>query len=408
MNIDNNILRTSRITVTLLLFGLISFGTIQAGDGSSQPVREWTKPNYKRITAPADTNSVDSAATPVRADLGEDMKSSTKPQNVPTASQPETPLKSESGPQSILAGTTVSGFVEVAGAFYNAGQDHSDFSMREAELDLASQPSKKVNMAACMALNTTTQQAQLYSATVGINLFKKEQGFLSTAGVTVGKFDVRCGINYLRNAANTRKLSTTPLAVVLTHGAWVDMGVQFDMAGRYGNFAAYVVNGFTPSADVMQRVVDLATELGTEIDVTPSSAVGTRLGITPIPNLEVGGSFAVGFNKSDQDEMLMAGADISFAWSKFDIRSEYLLHSINRSILKEDNSGFYVQPTFTLGRMFLTARYDLFKGESQDQLTRTSIGCGYTVTDGVELRLETVVADNSRQNGTIMQVVAGF
>jgi hypothetical protein len=100
--------------------------------------------------------------------------------------------------------------------------------------------------------------------------------------------------------------------------------------------------------------------------------------------------------------------DLNFTWSKFDIRSEYLFHSINRSILREDNNGFYVQPTFTLGRAFLTARYDLFKAESQDQLTRTSIGCGYTVTDGVELRLETIVADNSRQNGTIMQVVAGF
>jgi hypothetical protein len=396
------------ITVITLLFGIILSETAMAGRGYTPPAKKVDTLAAARPVVPIDTMATDSITRPILAATDGDVNAKVGHSDLVPVPQTDKAKDAESSNKPILPGMTVSGFMEVAGAYNNSGQDHSDFSVREAELDMASQPTKKVSLATCLVLNTASQQAQLYSATVGINLYKAEGGFLSTVGVTAGKFDVRYGINYLRNAANTRKLSTTPLAVVLTHGAWVDMGVQFDMAGRYGNFAAYVVNGFTPSADVTQRIEQLATDLGKEIDVTPSSAVGTRLGIVLFPNFELGGSCAVGFNKSNQDEMLMTGADLSFTWSKFDVRSEYIFHSIDRSVLKENNSGFYVQPTCTIGRVFLTARYDLFKAETQNQLTRTSIGCGYTVTEGVELRLETVLAKSNFENGTIMQVVAGF
>jgi hypothetical protein len=76
--------------------------------------------------------------------------------------------------------------------------------------------------------------------------------------------------------------------------------------------------------------------------------------------------------------------------------------------LRQDNRGFYIQPTYTFGRTFATMRYDSFRAEGHDRASRFTIGGGYTIAAGVELRLESVFADDTGSNETIMQVFAGF
>jgi hypothetical protein len=249
---------------------------------------------------------------------------------------------------------------------------------------------------------------ELTWATAAFSLMSADRGLITNATLTTGLFNPAFGIDCRRNNAQCRKLASAPLVVQLTHQGWSDVGIQFGLEGPHASFDVYAVNGFEPSEEVMQDVIDLTTSLGDTVDVSPSNAFGTRLGLKPIPNLEVGGSFAVGLNKSDQDEMVMAGADLNFTWSGFEIGSEYIFHSINRSVLKQDNGGYYVQPTYTFGRTFVTARYDSFKAEGYDRAKRFTIGGGYQLADGVEMRLETVFAGHGQDNETIAQVFVGF
>ena len=397
-----------RVAIIALLFNVIAPGIVIAGDVPSQPVREWTKPAHKKVAAPVDTTAVDSASTPARADVNDDIRAAAKPENLPPASQPETPTKSESANEPILPGLSISGFLDVVGSYHNIEQDHSDLSILEAELDLGATPSDKIELAAAITLEPETRSMELTAATVVFTLMSVEHGLVTGATLTTGLFNPYFGSDCRRNNAECRKLATAPLVVELTHQSWTDVGVQFDIEGPFANFSMYAVNGFEPSEEVMQEIIDLATGLGDTIDVSPSNAFGTRLGIIPIPNVEVGGSFAVGFNKADQDEMLMAGADITVAVAGLDVRSEYIFHSINRSILKTNNNGFYVQPTYTFGRAFATARYDSFRAEGYDRAKRFTVGGGYQLAHGVEVRLETAFASERQNNETIAQVFVGF
>ena len=303
---------------------------------------------------------------------------------------------------------SVSGFLDVVGGYRNSQQDHTNVSILEAEVDLEATPSDKIALATSVTLQPETRSMELTWATAAFNFMTAPKGMITQGTLTTGLFNPVFGVDCRRNNAQCRKLSSAPLVVQLTHQGWADVGVQFELDGPFGNFAAYAVNGFEPSAEVMQDAIDLTTGLGDTLDVSPSNAVGTRLGLKPIPNLELGGSFAIGFNKSDRDEMLIAGADLNFTWSGFDVQSEYIFHSINRTILRQDNKGFYIQPTYTFGRTFATMRYDSFRAEGHDRASRLTIGGGYTLTAGVELRLESVFADDSWNNETIMQVFAGF
>ncbi|MBI5266239.1 MAG: hypothetical protein HY851_03300, partial [candidate division Zixibacteria bacterium] len=392
----------------VLLFSLVAPAVAISDDTPGQPTRGWNKPQPKKQAALVDTTAVDSVSTPVLADDIRELEAEVRPGDRPSARQPETPTPAESANEPVLPGVSLSGFLDVIGSYRNSPQDHSDLSILEAEFDLGATPTDRIELAAAVTLEPETRSMELTAATVAFSLMSAERGLVTGATLTTGLFNPYFGTDCRRNNAECRKLATAPLVVELTHQSWTDVGVQIDLEGPFANFSLYAVNGFEPSEEVMQDVIDLATGLGDTIDVSPSNSVGTRLGIMPIPNVELGGSFAIGFNKADQDEMLMTGADLTFAVAGLEVRSEYIFHSINRSILKSDNNGLYVQPTFTLGRAFATARYDSFKAEGYDRTNRYTVGAGYQLAQGVEVRLETAFAEHGQDNATIAQVFVGF
>ncbi|MBI5265957.1 MAG: hypothetical protein HY851_01880 [candidate division Zixibacteria bacterium] len=329
-----------------------------------------------------------------------------------TVSPATAPVKAAPGQPAVEQETfpniSVSGFMDIAGSYRSSAGDRSNLFLYEAEVDMVIAQSDRVTLSASAAYLPSDDKVNVCLATVGLQVLKSDRGFLTDATVTAGLFNPRFGIDYQCNASSTRKLATAPLAVQFTHQNWLDAGAEAFFSGPRANLAVFAVNGFTPSDSVMQDAISLVTGLGDTIDPTPTNAFGGRLGLTPVEGLELGGSMAAGYNQSDEIEMVMYGGDIHFTRSIFDLRGEYILHSINRSILRQDNKGYYVQPMLTIGRVFATCRYDAFKVEGHGEATQTSVGGGYMLASGLELRLESIFADNSDNNQTIMQLFASF
>ena len=148
---------------------------------------------------------------------------------------------------------------------------------------------------------------------------------------------------------------------------------------------------------------------GVEIDTSPAWAFGTRFGVAPIGVFEIGSSFAMGMNASDEDEMVLWGTDVQSSFFNFELKGEYIFHSYNRSLEQTNDRGYYFQATYNIvDRAFVTSRYGSFKPDGNDWIGQFSLGGGYSIFEGVQLRLETLIAENSEDNQNYLQLVAGF
>ncbi len=165
-----------------------------------------------------------------------------------------------------------------------------------------------------------------------------------------------------------------------------DTGVQFrgglqvpwfsDLEGPVINYAFYVTNGpriepesetdghfeeladfleddgvITSAADLLEAL-DIGHDEGTEIefgetftDNNKNKTLGGRLGVLPIPSLEIGGSYMVGkFDDSNDLDFDMFGFDASYRVGPFDFRGEYINLQFEReSGGTEKQEGFYAQ-----------------------------------------------------------------
>lgn len=323
-------------------------------------------------------------------------------------------LKSSIDLGDIPPGLEITGFFDVVGSHQIASEDETEFGLGQAEVDLESELSEKAAISVAVAYNNESSNFELGAAELGINLFVNENSFINAIDVVAGQFDVPFGLDYQVYASIDRKLITEPWFADIHGGwrGWNDFGVQLQAASQYGNFVGYWVNGFEESAEVTQRIINLTTGLEEdtvlEYNTTPADAFGTRVGIIPIAGLEIGGSFAVGFNQSGKDEMTLSGVDIQLTSNKLLLKGEYLYHSVNRTIAKEGHQGYYFQPIYSFERVFITGRYSSFKPENEDWIDQVSLGAGYSIHEGVELRFETVINDNKDNNQNILQLVAGF
>ncbi len=305
----------------------------------------------------------------------------------------------------------ISGFFDVTSTYQDSRGDRNEFGLGQAEVDIESELSEKAAIKVAVAYNNQTSGFELGEAEIDINLYSYESGPVSSVNIAAGLFDVPFGIDYWVYPSIDRKLVTAPLVVEMTHGCWNDFGFRLNVTSDVANLIVFGVNGFESSFDVIDQAQSLAlgVPIGTEVNTTPANAFGGRLGFTPVEHLEVGGSFAVGLNESDKDEMVLMGGDFQYWISNFDFKGEYITHSLNRSITEEKNKGYYFQSVYDFGRTFLVGRYDSFKPDGVDWTTLYSLGAGYAVTNGVELRFETVIdSDNSTNNANILQLVAGF
>ncbi|MEE8575628.1 MAG: hypothetical protein V3T31_00090, partial [candidate division Zixibacteria bacterium] len=276
--------------------------------------------------------------------------------------------------------------------------------------------SENIAVEVAIAYNSEDGVFELGAAIVDIHLFGEERNDaplwnLNGAGLVVGQFDVPFGIDLNYYPSIDRKLISGPSVVGYTHDGWNDFGVQYYMDVNFANFVTYWVNGFESSFEITD--LSLATELGLsvgdEVDDTPLDAFGWRLGVTPLSYLEVGGSFALGWNSEHQNEMSLFGVDGQFEWAGLFVKSEYIIHQKHKTIAKEEDKGFYAQALYSFGKPFATFRYGgtRFEGVT-DWAESYTIGAGYVLTDGAEVRAEYLINDESIPDNLSMQLVVGF
>ncbi len=317
--------------------------------------------------------------------------------------------------ENIPAGLDITGFFDVIGSHQSSADDETDFGLGQAELDLEHQLYERAAASVAIAFNNEAASFELGEALIDINLYSNENRFLTSAGVIAGQFDVPFGLDWIVYGSNDRKMITAPWFADIHGGwrGWNDFGVQFLAESKLGNFVGYWVNGFEESAEVTTRILNLTTGLEedtvVEVNITPANAFGTRVGITPISNLEVGGSFAIGFNKSGRDEMTLTGADVQYSLSHLELKGEYIYHSVNHTIEKESHQGYYFQATYgLLDKAFLISRYASFKPFKEDWIGQLSLAAGYAVFEGVEIRFEKVINEDINNNANILQLVVEF
>lgn len=305
----------------------------------------------------------------------------------------------------------ISGFVDVISTYQSSQNDQNEFGLGQAEVDIENELSERSSIAVAIAYNNEDAVFELGEAEIGLNVWKSENSFFSSVDVTAGQFDVPFGIDYNVYPSIDRKLVTSPLAVDLTHDGWNDFGVRLNATSPLWNLVVFGVNGFESSCMVSDAAqsLSLGVDVGDEVNTTPANAFGGRVGITPVPNFEFGGSFAVGINESNENEMAMYGGDVQWSMNQFDFKGEYIAHSLNRSIEQEDNAGYYFQGIYNFDRTFLVGRYDSFQPDGADWCNRYSVGAGYSVVENIEVRFETQIDnENSDNNQNYLQLVAGF
>ncbi len=249
------------------------------------------------------------------------------------------------GVSAISEDLEISGFFDVVGNYQSSADDKTSFGLGQAELDIAKELSENISIMTAIAYNNDDGVFELGAAIIDIHLFGSKgehQGSVfcvKHSGIVVGKFDVPFGIDYNVYASIDRKLVSPPQVCGNTHEGWNDFGVQFTMNWQYYNFVVYGVNGIESSYEISDaaHAMALGISIGDEVNTTPANTFGTRVGLTPAQDLEVGGSVAFGLNQSNKSEMMMFGGDLQYAIADFRFKGEYIQHSLNRSIVQSFN-----------------------------------------------------------------------
>ncbi len=107
--------------------------------------------------------------------------------------------------------------------------------------------------------------------------------------------------------------------------------------------------------------------------------------------------------------MLLWGADVQWSMFNFEVKGEWIYHSLNRSLAESNNRGWYLQGAYDiLGRAFVVSRYGSFKPDGEEWIGELSVGAGYRIYDGLELRWESLINEDSDANQNIIQAVVSF
>lgn len=303
----------------------------------------------------------------------------------------------------------ISGFGDVFVETRQGGESSDDFHLGQVEVDLETNIEEKIVIGAAIAYDAEAEMFGLGAFTVDIHLWDSEAGHfppisgIDHSGIIAGQFDVPFGIDWYVYPSIERKLVSAPLVVENTHDGWNDYGVIGYMENRYFNAVAYGTNGFGYEAGV-----DIN---GDPIEVPMNFAAGGRLGITPHEYLEVGGSYTGFMDENNELDMSLMGADVQLNYEKLSVKGEYIAHSMglagDSSIT---NSGYYGQGLFSFGRYYVVGRYGVFSVDEDgvDDITRLSVGAGWSPADAFELRYEYQANSEENDDVSYFQLVVGF
>ena len=276
-----------------------------------------------------------------------------------------------------------SGFFDI---LYSDLQKKGDgtFDYGQFEVDLAVPLSEYISVEGALAYDAGV--LGLGAGFVDFHLFGTEEGHrvrgggLTHSGLIVGQFDVPFGIDYQVIPSIDRKLVTPPLVNQRTIDSWNDWGIQAYGASDRANFVLFGVNG-----------------------VAGGQALGGRLGITPIEQIEVGGSYALDMNGDGDVASTVLGMDVQASWKSLAVKGEVLRAEDDKTKGESrKHSGFYAQGIYDFEEaigcpMFAVVRYGVWspdyeeadaEGNPVQDLTRLTVGLGVRIVEGVEVRCE--------------------
>lgn len=286
-------------------------------------------------------------------------------------------------------GVEIAGFADV---LYVGGEDR--FDLGQVEIDLVTPIAGEVDLEIAIALDEGTFTTGAVTADFHLwgregSHFRQSQGIDHT-GLIVGQFDVPFGIDWNVYPSIDRKLVSGPLVIENTHDGWNDVGLQgYLQAGRL-NGAVYAVNGF-----------------GYE-EVEMNLSLGGRIGFGLLEQLEIGGSYAAFLNGDYELDMGLIGADVQFSQGRLALKGEFVAHSLGLAGDGDStNAGFYAQSLYDLDRYFLVARYGSFAPDEGENMSRVSLGAGWIIRDGCQMRFEQQI-NSEEDNLSLVQMVVAF
>ncbi len=274
-----------------------------------------------------------------------------------------------------------------------------EFQVHQAELDLSAAIGEKST--ADMAVAYDPGSGLWGLAVLAANYTLADDESLA-ASLRVGKFDAPFGIDWRSYASVSRKAVTAPLLLEATHEGWNDMGINAHLEKSRLTLDAFLLNGNSCGRGVGTCPVDRP-------DV--NRAFGSRLGYFPQEGWEVGFSSAFFTGPADLVTMSLYGGDLQGTIGPFHLKTEYVLQVADQNSPAEaENTGFYIQGLYDLGAPYLLVRYDTldFECSCAPSATRWTLGGGYELQEGLELRLEHQAGEQGLPNVTWLQLVMEF
>jgi len=285
-------------------------------------------------------------------------------------------------------GPAFSGFFDAGVAAVLADEMTTDGLFGPLEVDLEGAFSDWAEYAAGIVLEREGSVVEVEPAATLVDLHLPEaDGFLTTAGVYLGNFDVPFGWDYLRYATPDRPTVSAPLTT----------GMGFAGGVTELGFAAYAKTGFF---DLDAYLLYLPFE-EPEIEGQPASpdrwAYGARLDLAPgLDWLHVGAS-AILAHEGARDEKVESaryGGHLHLEQWGLELTGEYILGSdgVEETV---DSSGYYAEAVYRFDEIFapvyLFARYGAWDPDTaadDDELSRIAGGLGYAPLEWLVFKLE--------------------
>lgn len=186
-------------------------------------------------------------------------------------------------------------------------------------------------------------------------------------------------------------------------------------------YAAYVTNG--PRADIHDG--ETSIEFGQNFtDNNSNKAVGGRVGILPIWNMEFGASFMYG-EANDDTDVLLLGFDGEYHYRGLELRGEFV-HLENDERVGDDwevaeTNGLYLQGAYRLSQLSVgnqvmqthvqrlepVIRYGEIFHENDDDISQIAFGLNYWIRPSYALKLAYQFNDGIN-NKFLVQLAFGF
>ena len=315
-------------------------------------------------------------------------------------------------PIAAAADLEVSGFMD---GVYDASldrQNESNAALNQVELDVV----REMGSRAQISLSLCYDEAIVVgAATIAFAPYVRESAegepapAISNWTFTAGQFDIPFGLDYVYYCSPDRSSITQPDACAATHDSWNDVGLMSSFGTRWGSLDVYAVKGFET------RVWNSDEDNSAAADdderwyySQPQVSGGTRLNLTPIPDVECGVSWARGWLTNRTAESTLSGAHAQAGYKNFLVKAEGIRLLKAESVKPTTVEGWYVEGLQSMGRFFALGRYDYVNDEESGVARYYSVGGGVKLIENLECRMEYRADEHSADRHLQTQVVAKF